>query len=100
MKHYVGLDVSQKVTSVCIVDENGAKQWAGKCPSTPEALAAVIRERAPQVARVGLETGPLCVWHFHGYASGHGTAVPLTRPACRPCATLPCHRRCSPAALG
>jgi len=66
MKHYVGLDVSQKVTSVCIVDENGAKQWAGKCPSTPEALAAVIRERAPQVARVGLETGPLCVWHFHG----------------------------------
>ncbi len=45
------------------------KLWAGKCPSTPEALAATIRERAPQAERVGLETGPLCVWHFHGLKS-------------------------------
>jgi transposase len=66
MKQYVGLDVSQKVTSVCVVDENGKKLWSGKCVSTPEALAATIRERAPKAARVGLETGPLCVWHFHG----------------------------------
>jgi len=66
MKQYVGLDVSQKVTSVCIVDESGSKLWAGKCPSTPEALAAVICQRAPAAERVGLETGPLCVWHFHG----------------------------------
>ena len=66
MKQYVGLDVSQKVTSVCIVDESGSKLWAGKCPSTPEALAAVIRERAPYAERVGLETGPLSVWHYHG----------------------------------
>src|SRR5271154_3019461 len=66
MKQYVGLDVSQKVTSVCIVDESGSKLWAGKCPSTPEALAAVICQRAPAAERVGLETGPLCVWPFHG----------------------------------
>jgi transposase len=66
MRQYVGLDVSQKVTSVCVVDEDGRKIWAGKCASTPEALAATIRARAPQADRVGLETGPLCVWHFHG----------------------------------
>ncbi len=66
MKQYVGLDVSQKLTSLCVVDEDGRKVWAGKCPSTPEALAFTIRERAPQAERVGLETGPLCVWHFHG----------------------------------
>jgi len=61
MKQYVGLDVSQKVTSVCVVDEDGRKLWAGMCASTPEALAATIRGRAPQADRVGLETGPLCV---------------------------------------
>jgi transposase len=66
MNQYVGLDVSQKVTSVCVVDENGRKLWTGRCASTPEALAATIRERAPQAIRVGLETGPLSVWHFHG----------------------------------
>jgi len=66
MKQYVGLDVSQKVTSVCVVDENGKKLWTGKCLSTPGALAATIREHAPNATRVGLETGPLCVWHFHG----------------------------------
>lgn len=66
MGQYVGLDVSQKATSVCVVDDAGRKVWAGKCLSTPEALAATIRERAPQAERVGIETGPLCVWHFHG----------------------------------
>jgi transposase len=65
MKQYVGLDVSQKVTSVCVVDENGGKIWSGKCASRPETLATTVRERAPNAERVGLETGPLCVWHFH-----------------------------------
>ena len=50
---------------MCVVDETGRKLWAGKCLSTPESLAATIRERAPHAQRVGIETGPLCVWHFH-----------------------------------
>jgi transposase len=59
MKQYVGLDVSQKSTNVCIVDEEGRRLWTGKCLSTPEAIAIVVRERAPLAERVGLETGPL-----------------------------------------
>lgn len=66
MKQYVGLDVSEKKTSVCVVAEDGHQIWKGKCLSTPEALASTIRERAPHAERVGLETGPLCAWHFHG----------------------------------
>lgn len=66
MKQCVGLDVSEKLTSVCVVDESGRKVWAGKCSSTPEALASTIHERAPRAERVGLETGPLCAWHYHG----------------------------------
>jgi transposase len=61
----VGLDVSLEMTSVCVLDEAGAIVWRGKVASTPEALAPVIRARAPQVARIGLETGPLCTRHWH-----------------------------------
>jgi transposase len=65
MKHYVGLDVSLELTSVCVVDSDGWTLWQGKCGSTPEKIAATIRARAPGVARVGLESGPLSSWHWH-----------------------------------
>ena len=64
-QHYVGLDVSLEMTSVCVLDEAGAIVWRGKVASTPEAIATAISARAPQVARIGLETGPLCTWHWH-----------------------------------
>jgi transposase len=64
-QHHVGLDVSLEMTSVCVLDEAGAIVWRGKVASTPEAIAAAIRAHAPQVARIGLETGPLCTWHWH-----------------------------------
>lgn len=66
MKQYVGLDVSDKETSVCVVDETGRPEWQGRCLSTPEAIAAAIRAKAPHLERVGLETGPLSTWHWHG----------------------------------
>ncbi len=59
MGQYVGLDVSQEQTAVCVVDGGGKTLWQGKCASTPEAIAAAIRERAPEVVRVGLESGPM-----------------------------------------
>jgi transposase len=65
MKHYVGLDVSLEQTAVCIVDEHGKALWRGKCASTPEAIAALVKARAPRVERIGLESGPLSTWHWH-----------------------------------
>jgi transposase len=65
MEQYVGLDVSQEQTSVCVVDVDGKTLWQGKCASTPEAIAATIQARAPQVARIGLESGPMSAWHWH-----------------------------------
>jgi transposase len=62
---YVGLDVSLELTSVCVVDSGGKTLWEGKCASTPEAINATIRARAPGVMRVGLESGPLSAWHWH-----------------------------------
>jgi transposase len=63
-QQFVGLDVSQAETAVCVVDMAGAVLWQGKCPSTPEAIAATLRRRAPHAARIALETGPLSAWHW------------------------------------
>jgi transposase len=65
MEQYVGLDVSLEQTSICVVDGSGKTLWQGKCASTPEALAATVRTRAPNVVRIGLESGPLSNWHWH-----------------------------------
>ena len=51
MEQYVGLDVSLGQTSVCVVDGSGKALWQGKCASTPEALAATIRAKAPTSAQ-------------------------------------------------
>jgi transposase len=38
MMRFVGLDVSQKTTAVCVVDRNGARMWRGQDLSTPERI--------------------------------------------------------------
>ena len=63
-QQFVGLDVSQAETAVCVVDAAGAALWQGKCASTPEAIAATLRRQAPGAVRIALETGPLSTWHW------------------------------------
>ena len=68
MGTYVGLDVSLASTSVHVVDERGRCFWRGKCPTDLAALSSTIRQHAPDVERVGLETGMLATWLCHGLA--------------------------------
>src|SRR5262245_3301292 len=62
MEHYVGLDVSLKLTAICIVDQTGRIEREGVVASNPEAIAAFIKSHAPLVARIGLETGATSTW--------------------------------------
>ena len=62
MEHYVGLDVSLKLTAICIVDQTGRIEREGVVASNPEAIAAFIKSHAPHVARIGLETGATSTW--------------------------------------
>ena len=63
---YAGLDVSDKTTHVCVVDEAGTIVWRGACATDPEALAATLKRRCADVVRVVLETGPLSAFLYHG----------------------------------
>jgi transposase len=62
MEHYVGLDVSLKLTSICVVNQAGSVVREGVVDSDPEAIAAFVRSKAPDVGRIGLETGPTSTW--------------------------------------
>ena len=62
MQSYVGLDVSLKQTAVCVVDGVGKILREGMVDSDPDAIADFIRSNAPNVARIGLETGATSTW--------------------------------------
>ena len=62
MPHYAALDVSQETTCVCLVDETGRVIGEAKLPTCPDAIAAWLGKKATNLARVGLETGPMAVW--------------------------------------
>src|SRR5580700_9972574 len=75
MKHYAGLDVSVKETSICIVDEAGRICREMKVVSYPEDLFAVLCDPAWRLERVGLEAGPLSQWLFSGLAEAGVPAI-------------------------
>ena len=62
MEHYVGLDVSLKLTAICIVDRSGKIEREGVVTSDPETIAAFVKSHAPHVARIGLEAGATSTW--------------------------------------
>lgn len=65
MIHYIGLDVSQKMTAICAVDAQGQRLWRDQCSSAPEQIEEAVRRRAGTDARLGIETGPMTPWLIH-----------------------------------
>ena len=62
MEHYVGIDVSLELSSVCIVDAAGKIVREAKVASEPEALTTFLTHLDLPLARIGLEAGPLSQW--------------------------------------
>ncbi len=65
MTNYVGLDVSQKMTAICVVDGAGRRLWRGQCPSVPEQIHRAVRRHAGEDVRLGIETGAMTPWLVH-----------------------------------
>jgi transposase len=65
MTHFVGLDVSQKLTAICVIDDTGCKLWRGQCSSDPAQIELAVRRHTGDGARIGIETGPMTPWLVH-----------------------------------
>src|SRR5258707_5338984 len=59
MEHYAGTDVSLECSSVCAVDASGKVVREAKVVSEPEALIGWFGSLGFELARIGLEAGPL-----------------------------------------
>src|SRR6266550_1088320 len=62
MAHFVGLDVSVKETSVCVVDDAGKVILEQKVPTEPAAIIALLNSLGVTFGRIGIEAGPLSQW--------------------------------------
>ncbi len=69
MKAYVGLDVSQKKTAICVVNEMGGKLLQSTVDTNPVAIQAFLLLKGFGDAKIGMETGPLAVWLYHSLKS-------------------------------
>jgi hypothetical protein len=52
---YAGLDVSDKMTHVCVVDGCGDVIWSGACATDPEVIARTLKTRAAGLVRAQVE---------------------------------------------
>jgi len=68
MGYYVGLDVSQQQTAICIVNDAGERIKEGKANTNPLAIAIWITGQInpKEIAHVGLEAGAMAAWLYAG----------------------------------
>lgn len=69
MPSHAALDASQETTAICVVDETGRILAEKKVATCPDAIAAYLTTKAPDLVRVGLETGPMAVWLWNELAA-------------------------------
>ncbi|MBG0792170.1 transposase [Methylocystis sp. H62] len=68
MSYYVGLDVSVKLTAICIIDDAGNAVMERVVASDPDDIGRCIEEFDGEIGRIGLEAAPLAPWLFGGLA--------------------------------
>jgi len=84
MALFVGLDVSLKTVSICIVKADGTVVWEGKALSEPASLIKALARRRKHIQLVGIEACPLSEWLYGALVdSGFTTVCIETRHAQR-----------------
>jgi hypothetical protein len=76
MSNHAALDVSQEATAICVVDEVVVAEK--KIASCTDVIAAWLTKNARDLARAGIETGPLAVWRWNELRDKGLPIVPWT----------------------
>lgn len=66
MTSYAGLDVSESMTHLCVLDERGQVVARGVVSTDPQALGRWLARHAPNLELAVLETGARAAWLVHG----------------------------------
>jgi transposase len=67
MQYYIGLDVSQRQTAICVVDGEGKIVVEGKCLTRPEDIHSWLLAQqidVSSIVRIGLEAGAMSSWLY------------------------------------
>lgn len=66
MDYYIGLDVSQRQTAICIVDGKGTRIAEGKALTEPSGIYAWVTKHLDTklITKVGLEAGAMSAWLY------------------------------------
>jgi transposase len=66
MEYYIGLDVSQRQTAICIIDSKGERVKEGKALTLPSDIHQWIAKHVDthSVIKVGLEAGAMSSWLY------------------------------------
>lgn len=89
MRNYVGLDVSLKTISICILDEKGKRLFEGEVESTPKDVDDFLRKTGLEIELIGLESGNLTHYLKKGLLkNGYRVAVMESRKMAAILATI------------
>ena len=66
MQHFVGLDISVKETTICVLDAEGHTVHRAAVESHPQEIIDYLRGLGCGFGRIGLEAGPLSSWLYAG----------------------------------
>lgn len=62
MRHYIGLDVSMKETSICVIDEKGKTVAVRSVVTEPKEIVSYLLSLNLSIELAGLESGSLSHW--------------------------------------
>ena len=80
MTHFVGLDASKKMTSVCVMDGDGNVVKETTLETDPAVIVAYLRGERRRYRRIGLESTGFAPWLYEGLAKA---GLPMHRgPPC------------------
>lgn len=77
MKYFAALDISDKETWVCVVNQDGTILKEGPVPTEPDSIVSFLTATKLKLEHVGFEAGPLSPWLYHELLAAHVPVICL-----------------------